>query len=391
MDRQLLFAIELLRQEIAHLPLAVASNAARSAQAAPQSGRRDPMTMLSYSANGSGGFAVPGTATNPLNVPRAAPPGRGARVAGAAGQLAAGGFGKLQAATATLGGAFGKLLGPLGMVTTFLTSSASGFSVLNGAMDLFASSFGAVVMPVMYALSVAFVAGADVINRKLIPVMSDFTKSVLNSAVPAIESLANIAGKAATALAFLTNNKLTRLMSDDRGGMLGALDRTIDRVSDDTPSGPQSDGSRIGRAKNAHRIADDLATLFLGPIAGNSLAGAKNWSMKKILGQEADPYSGPGVTGGKKSEGAEATERARQLVMQQLQFSTAPRANISNATGNWSRAQMASLGMSPFERENLKNQREILAQLIKGNSEVPASGAYTDLVGEANRLTAENK
>lgn len=369
LDQALLLAIELLRKQIADLPLAMAQNAERAARAS------------SGDANAKA-WAIP--------LPPRDPPTRGERAIAAANDAVGGAARRLTSNANLLGSAFGRLLGPVASLDSVLGSSTSGMTVLQGSLSLLANAVGSVALPVFYTLAVGATATSDVLTRKVIPSLGDLSKWVLSTGIPAMEQLADAAGKAADLLKLVADSKIGKLAAgDDRGGALGGTNRLIDRLTGDGEPGVKRDESATGLQggvawmKSLHRSMDDVATA-VGGRAGEQTAGAKNWMLKKLGpavfgGNESDfdPYSGVGTNRGAQGDAGKATDKARMMAMQELMFQMNPRTRIGSVTGNWSAAQQASLGLSPFQRETLDIQRKTLAELIKANAATPGGAAYS--------------
>lgn len=419
-DKILLAAIELLTKQIADLPLAIAMNAGKTAeevlnrQHEKAAAAFDPGAFNRDAAQP--GAAGPVRGSPDIGAPRGPLAGLGdvSRAAGAA----VGAAGKALAAT------FTKLLGPLGSLSTIVTSSTSGFNVFNAALDLLSNSLGSVFMPVFYSLSVAAVSLGDTVSRKLMPAMDKFSKVVLDAALPAITVFTNAVSLAADALGAIGRFAglggsgggpggssdtsgiggaiLGAVIGYKKGGVVGALagstlggvvGRNIGEAGTGAAFGALQGarfghvGALVGATIGAATAAPDSkrnekpseyysrqrkeGKTILGSVAntaGESVSEFFRWATGQGDGKGHGGVKGEGAggAGGGAGGGAETVDRAKQLAMQQLAFQIGGKGSIGDVTGNWSRAQQSVLGLSPFEQETLRLQRETLAALQRG-------------------------
>lgn len=373
-------AIELLRKQIADLPLATANNVQQAIQTADDAPRGpsayDASAFNRNADNGSplvgGGSADVAKSSDFFN--------RNLNAFG----------GRLSTTANVVGGAFGRLLGPLGSLNTFLGSSTSGMSVFNGALSLFANSIGPVVMPVLFTFSVGLAGAADSVSKKLLPSLDSFSRWVLASGLPAMESLANAAGKATQALIWLGDSKLGKLLGGgdakggpNVGGQLGAIDR-LTGGDGGVKRDPNAKGwdAVVGWEKSAFRGIADVNSAMFGRTGDKVNSGVNALSKlggKYLFGSETagDMYGGVGVSRGDGGQSGKDSAAAARKVMAELQLSMGGKASVGSVTGNWSRAQMASLSLSPFQRETLELQRKTLAALEKALVEYEKTGVYT--------------
>jgi hypothetical protein len=161
--RALAAAIELLRRQMADLPLAIIDNLSRTRQG---------------QTNAAG---------EPVGGGTGAGRGRGAadRMGTAVGALAL---------------SFAKLLGPLAALHTFLSASTSGFSVFNKAINLFAAVLAPVLLPAFFLLAVALASVSEVLFTRLAPAMETFFNVMISTGIPIITRFIDMIAVAADAL-----------------------------------------------------------------------------------------------------------------------------------------------------------------------------------------------
>src|SRR5687767_4548506 len=198
-DKAILVALDLMRQSIVALPLAIAYNAANSVNPnAPPAGGGGPA-----GGGPAGSAALLGRTMR--------------RAADVAGLLAA---------------RFGAMLGPMAVFGRVLEAPTSGMNLLGKSMGLLAASIGPVLLPLTFSLAVGLATAGDVIFKKLMPAMDAFTRFVLQTGIPAMTQFADTVGRATEALKALANSKAGGVIAGDSGGggTFGGLNRTLDRV-----------------------------------------------------------------------------------------------------------------------------------------------------------------
>lgn len=334
-DNAIIAALMILRDRVTQLPLAIAQNAAQAAQyaARPTGAPREP------ERKGLGGQLV--------------------NVSGA------------------LAGRFAALLGPLAAFGAVLTSQTSGTQVLGKAIQLFATAIGPVVLPLVFALAVGLATASDVIFGKLLPALDDFNKWVLGSAIPAVIEFAESCGRAVEFLKMLADSPVGQALGGTgEGGIFGAINRTLDRFGNIDKT--------LSSVGEMERGLDD-ATRLVVP-GGDRLVGAKNW-LKRNLGVE----DGSGPAGGTGSEVSSTTraaaDKARSDTLRELVLSMGPKASSGSVSSVWSRAQMAALNQSPFERRMLEMMTIVVSRMARAAE--PGSSPWTALVSDAAMAAAE--
>ena len=280
---------------------------------------------------------------------------------GKVGEVLGKGLGKAASSGAALAMSFGRLLGPLALITTFIGASTSGFSIFNQAMQLFAATVAPIFMPVFFLLATGLVALSDVFMKKLMPAINDFTKVAIQQGIPAITSFINMISRAADALGEIANTKVGRALvgTSTAPGMLGSLDRL-------TGGGDiESDKSTTGRVKRAGRGLFDTMNLIPG---GNQTIKAADFLSRHTIGVESkDFYTGAGVKKtGAADESKRATAQASQDVLRQMMMSSGSKASVGDIRGSFKAAQMSVLSMTPFEQKMLAIAQQQLAALQKG-------------------------
>lgn len=340
-DRAIVAAIELLRDRVTQLPLAIAQNAAMAADESNRQQAPAAQRPASQSAEGQ------------------------RKAAGAADLLAA---------------RFAALLGPMAAFGTLLSAPTSGFSVFSKAMGLFAAAIAPVVLPALFLLASGLAAGSDAIFRKLVPSLEGFYRLVLQTGIPAVQAFADMVGRATSALTFLANSRLGRavLSGDDRGGKLGALNRLTggeSGVESDAGSGSFADRS-IAFGKRAQRGAADLLTTYL-PFGGETASRGIIGLNKSIFGQDADPYSGRGVRRTGEPGGADEARRGMQDTLRELLLSVGPKASVGSVAGVYTRAATAAIGQSQFERRMLEMMQTVTTAISRAAGE-PGPGVHTE-------------
>jgi len=233
-DRALIAAMELLRRQMADLPMAIVQNLAQY-----QSGRAT----------------------------RGAP---GAPVGGGTG--AGSDRFTLTSGITTLGLQFAKLLGPLVALHTFLSASTSGFSVFSKAMQLFAATIAPVLMPAFFLLAVALAATSEVIFTKMMPALETFFSLILSTGIPAVAQFVEDIGRAADALKDLSSLDLGigGIGGGDLGAALGAGPLGFFPGGGALLRAARPEGDAAGaRGATTRAVRDTLAELRLsmGPAA----------------------------------------------------------------------------------------------------------------------------
>lgn len=349
-DRAIIAALELLRARVTQLPLAIAQNAAMAAAEAAQKANPQP----------------------------AAEPSQG---------LFGRNLGRVGAAADLLAARFRAMLGPLATFSTYLNAPTSGMSVLSKAINLFAASVAPVILPATYMLSVALTAASEVVFKKLVPALDGFYKLVLSTGIPAIRHFVSMIGRATEALASFADTAVGKavLSSDGRGGRMGAIDRLTGGQSEvvkDTGNGGFTDQA-FAQVKSAQRTLNDFARSVL-PVGGETLTDASTWASKKaagIFGPESagDPYSGRGTKAGTGDGLATgAVKNAQRDVLKELMLSMGPRASSGSVSSVWSKAQMATLNQSPFERRMLEMMTQVVTTMAKADATTAAPDRRTE-------------
>lgn len=348
-ERAIIVAIELMREKIVMLPLAIAQNAALAASEGARQSARDP--------DGGGGRGA----------------GRAARSMALAADVAG-----------ALAARFGALLGPLASFGAILAAPTSGMSVLSAALRLFAGSVAPLILPLVFSLAVGLATAADVVFQKLLPALGDFNKAVMQTAIPAVLQMAETAGRAATALAWLADSKIGKavLGGDASGGYFGGFNRMLDRAGAAVGLSEHPDQGRpvMDRIESA---MDDLMRIVPG---GSSLVGAKegakdatNWLGRKIgLGEAFDPARRSGA-GGLSAETQLAGDRQRINAIRELQLQLMPRPQVgTGAAGVYEQVTQAAIGQSPWERDMLRNLSTVTDLLIRAANSPDGVGTLTD-------------
>jgi hypothetical protein len=250
--RALAAAIELLRRQMADLPLAIIDNLSRTRQG---------------QTNAAG---------EPVGGGTGAGRGRGAadRMGTAVGALAL---------------SFAKLLGPLAALHTFLSASTSGFSVFNKAINLFAAVLAPVLLPAFFLLAVALASVSEVLFTRLAPAMETFFNVMISTGIPIITRFIDMIAVAADALGKLaaapgviasmggasTNpgmlpatGGIAGLLFAGGAGGGGAGPGGVAAGADVAAGRPGAGGSPVGRA-----IKDTLAELRLS-MGGQASVGS---------------------------------------------------------------------------------------------------------------------
>lgn len=117
---------------------------------------------------------------------------------GAAGLL--GGLGSLLSAVM-------RLLGPLGVLASYLGSSASGFQVFNRAMSLFTAVTAPLLLPLFVLLAAALLAVSDELQGPMLDALAAFTRFLFDHGIGAIKSLV----------------QTVKELTDIFGGLIGVL------------------------------------------------------------------------------------------------------------------------------------------------------------------------
>lgn len=293
-------AIEFLRRDMADLPLAIVQN---------------------------------------LQSPPAGPPPKPTATSGPAsrsptsGRDAAGG---VAAGLGALALSFGKLLGPLAALSTFLSASTSGFAVFNKAIQLFATTLAPLLLPPFFLLAVALAATSEALFAELAPALEGMFAVILNYGIPTITFFVDMIASAAEAL-----KKMSEM---DLG---------------------------IGGVKGG-----DL-TAALGLLSPGTMVTSGMYLADRLSGGSGDGRAyGESVGGGTGAKARGATGRALADTLAELRLSTGPQASSGSITSVYSRAQMASLSQSPFERRMLEMMEKVVGSISRAAIE-PGRGLTT--------------
>jgi hypothetical protein len=338
-DRAIIVAIELLRDRITQLPLAIAQNAASAAAEATRP--TGPANAPATGGSGSGG---------PIN-----------RAANAAGMLAT---------------RFAAILGPLAAFGRLLAAPTSGMSVFSRALSLLAASIAPILLPAIFLLTVGLAASSEVIFSKLMPALEGFYRLILSSGIPTVLQFVETVGRATSALVALADSKVGKavMSGDSGGGMFGGFNRTLDRLGYLT--GLSSDDPDKGRSTlgSLEAGADDFMRMMPG---GSRLVGLKNWAASQLGGNGL--VGGGDATGGGTAAGLSsgAVGRARADTLRELMLSMGPKASSGSVSSVWSRAQMASLNQSPFERRMLDMMSTVVGAISRADG-TPGTGRFTE-------------
>lgn len=314
-DRAIIAAIEILRDRITQLPLAIAQNAALAAEDAS---RRQ---------------AAP-----------TAQPATSGRISGA--------LTKIGTAGEALVSSFGRLFLPLAALTTYLGASTSGFEVFTSALKVFATAVAPVVLPAFVLFATALIAGSDAIFRNLLPALDGFFRLVLQTGIPGIISFVDALGKATAALSAL---------SQTRAGHALIAGSSLWSTAESAQPG------------SAEKIAGAGSPLFAllnmsGPAPGE--AGAPG-----TPGTPGSPGA-PGAPGAPGSPGR-LTSTAMSDVMKELLLSAGPKASSGSVSSIFSRGQLAVLNQSPFEIRMQDMMRTVVGIMTRAASETDP-GVYTE-------------
>jgi hypothetical protein len=360
----MIVAIELLRREVANLPLAIAMNAGRTAGgptppgATPPASPPQPPSLTPAVFDRPQAVLIVGPRPLPVTVV-------GGKPGGGAPKDKEDDPGMLGKLFKQFFGTFVAMLGPVAVFAAILHSELSGIRVLVGALNLFASAIAPVLLPITFALAVALAAASDMIWRKIAPALEGFYKVMIDSVIPVIEHFADVAGKAAEGLMKIANSSLGKsaLGVVGEGGFWGGLNRTISRS---TEAGPDSGKSTSTQISNA---VDDFARVMTGG-AIDPMIMARN-DLKKRLGMQVE------TQGGQSDEAKRARAQAELDVKREMAMQMGSQGGVGSIRGNWAAAQSAAINMTPFQAKVLERLQQTIAALERATVN-PARAAYPE-------------
>jgi hypothetical protein len=173
---------------------------------------------------------------------------------------------------------FQKVLGVLGQLVNIVSVGTSGISLFTKAAQLFATAVAPILLPILFAWTVAIAAASDVIFAELMPVLEELTDVFLAYAIPAVVGLVDVirwaAGKIREALQWVANGGL----GSGAANMAGKLHQWVGNNT--------SDRSK-GAVKSA--MADTLTELRLmsqtTPVSSGGSAAAWSKAQSAVLNQ----------------------------------------------------------------------------------------------------------
>lgn len=234
------------------------------------------------------------------------------------------------------------VLTPVALVATLFASMTSGMSVFLGAIKILGATLGLILAPGVIAFSALILTLSDFIQDALLPNLEQWYSAVLNFAVGGIDwlekqfvYLANEAIKFANNLLSATP-AILRFTAEvfKAAAMLAIL--TDDNKSADKNMNTAFDLEQMARkAEKSPRVAGLVKSSILDSLG---------------LQHDAEGNIQP-IQGG--SFGSRFRGNLRKSV-DQMAFENMPKSQQTSLSGANMAAQMATIQMSPFEREQLK-------------------------------------
>jgi hypothetical protein len=356
-DRALIVALELLRRQMADVPMAIAVNAADAMKSAALQDRaqtaRDPRGRAEsprftdpreYGGDTSNIFAK---RANAARDPNASPPpsvGAGAPGAGAMAPLISIG--------SALALKFTAIIGPLAILAAVIGSNISGFNVLMTAVRIVGTTLAPILLPVTAVLAAALVAASDVLWQQLLPALGDWYRFVLSNLIPAVLELADAFLKAAD---WILRNSVDKAEEAANFFENTQNDIAVNLASVAEAAGQVPEGTTAQLMKErdeARTKAEEKQPRF--QEAQDAIEAFRN-QLGRLRSEEAG-----GKGGFRTAFGSAMTD-----VIQSMRMSFSPKAQMSGLADVWKQATMAALNQDPLEARQLKVMQDSLDMLTK--------------------------
>lgn len=249
------------------------------------------------------------------------------------------------------------VLGPLAVLSQVVSSAASGFSVLMGAVRVFAASLAPVLLPVFAVLATAVSRLADTLWKKIVPALSTWYSAIVRF----VDGLASVLKPVMW---------LARQMGIVKSGSGDAVDVATDIVHA-APGVGSGLRSSVELASDAgmyerRRAKGDSKFGAAARTAGNLFADFATFGLWRPGEKETADWRRSGGAAeyldktGKKRPGDALVSNE---VLQELRLSMGPKAQFAGLAQVSRNAQMAALNQSPFEQKILERLQTGIVKL----------------------------
>ena len=314
--KALAVALELLRREIADLPLAKLANALEQ----PESGKKPDNDADSGGRKGGSGFG--GRATDAIG--------------GAMNMMV---------------GKFAAVMGPMAILSQVVASNASGFQVLGTAVKLLAATLGPILLPIVAVLAAGLIDLSEQLWTKLKPGLEAFYTLIIETLLPVIQMLIDafmevidfvgetIFGDGDAKRASAVQEGRDAGMTDDeirkQAAIAGWSQKEIEKAIRNANGGDGDFSDDAGAGGNYDR--------------GSSTGGGGDYGNSP----DGKPEAKKGVAG------------SLGIVIQELKRSMGPAASFSGLAQMSKNVQLAALNQSPIEKMNFEKIAESVRVLEK--------------------------
>jgi len=234
------------------------------------------------------------------------------------------------------------MLAPAALVATMLSSAASGLSVFIGAVKILGSTLGMLLAPGIMLLSAVILTVSDVIQSALLPNLEDWYTAVITFGLGAIDFLeTQFINAANTIIDFVA--AVTKAAADVYGiaATLMITKAMIQQAYGDIDGARKSVTAGIGLIRKSVEMENSKQTDKMSKTILDRLGIMTDENGKPI------PLSSTGGFG-------DQVKKNLLKVTQEFRQENLPKAQQTGLSQAYFSAQMATLNLTPFERENLK-------------------------------------
>lgn len=283
---------------------------------------------------------------NPVGTVAAGVKGAATGAAGVAGDAGGAIGGGLTAVLGKLAMSFGAVIGPMAVLGELISSSASGFQVLSGAVKVLAAVFAPLLLPITVALSVAMIEFADKMQPVIDQIFPAMVDTIMNDVLPALEDFADyvaeISGK---------NTGAISTMIHYAGNPGELLSDAADEINPFTDKGfAKNLTERREKEKEERR---------------------KKYGMEPIEGETPEETK-------KRIERNRESSKAKGEVLDELRRSVTPKSQTLGVSAAYTTARNAALNTSPFEARILDSVLKAVSGIerVARNTEGRGTPAY---------------
>lgn len=314
-DKALIVAMELLRKSIGDNTISVAANTQRN-EAGFAAQAKAVGDFVDGKKTRPSDFAPRSGSQNIDNrTPREREPARTSTRGN-------GGVSAIMSTLGTVAASLGAIAGPAAILASVLSSNVSGMQLLGTGVQLLASVFAPILLPLTVLFAAGLVAASEVLYGELAPAMEVFFNLIFGIGIPVMEW-------------FITS------LSEAIGAVADFADTLFGATEEDQAE--------------KREVFNELAQ------SDNPFFAATGGIGLMALGDEGMPKSSETET--TEADNSSPFQSALRDVMRSLRMSIGPRAQISGISDVGRQAQLAALNQDPLEARLMKQQIDVLNRI----------------------------